>query len=82
MSGCAVCVSDLYADSLQTYRERLAFAKTQLSERRVPKEQWPPEVRAEAAGGVEAIQDPREAQMDANISAFLALEKKLEEKHA
>uniref|UniRef100_A0A0W0FLV6 Oxidoreductase-like domain-containing protein n=1 Tax=Moniliophthora roreri TaxID=221103 RepID=A0A0W0FLV6_MONRR len=49
MSGCAVCVYDLYDESLAAYRESMEKVKATLRKMGVPEEEWPislaPEVK-------------------------------------
>ncbi|KAJ3776197.1 oxidoreductase-like protein [Lentinula raphanica] len=46
MSGCAVCVYDLYEDSLNAYREAVAKVAATLNGMGVPKADWPRELLA------------------------------------
>ncbi|KAF9511937.1 hypothetical protein BS47DRAFT_1346080 [Hydnum rufescens UP504] len=46
MSGCAVCIYDLYLESKQAYRTTLASALAKLEQMHVPRDTWPEEVRA------------------------------------
>ncbi|KAJ8693922.1 hypothetical protein PTI98_008865 [Pleurotus ostreatus] len=45
MSGCAVCVYDLYEDSLSAYKESLATLRSSLEERGIPETEWPSSLR-------------------------------------
>ncbi|KDQ32115.1 hypothetical protein PLEOSDRAFT_154320 [Pleurotus ostreatus PC15] len=45
MSGCAVCVYDLYEDSLSAYKESLATLRSSLEERGIPETEWPSPLR-------------------------------------
>ena len=45
MSGCAVCVYDLYQESLDAYRTAVASVRASLASRGVPMEQWPENIR-------------------------------------
>ena len=45
MSGCAVCVQDLYVEALDEYTKALATLRTSLGLLNVPEDKWPPEVR-------------------------------------
>lgn len=85
MSGCAVCVYDLYLSSLDDYKHDLASARAQLRERSVPLSEWPEEARQaeekERAREQEATEDPLDSlDLDPSMKAFLILEKKLGQK--
>jgi Oxidoreductase-like protein, N-terminal len=45
MSGCAVCVYDLYDESLQAYKHSVASLQRSLSALGIPLTDWPPSVR-------------------------------------
>ncbi|KAJ7209811.1 oxidoreductase-like protein [Mycena haematopus] len=46
MSGCAICVYDLYEDSLSAYHESMAAFRLTLTSSGIPEESWPESVRA------------------------------------
>jgi hypothetical protein len=48
MSSCTVCVYDLYATALEDHEEALTQARSELSARSIPSEEWPTEVLPEA----------------------------------
>ncbi|KAB5589624.1 Oxidoreductase-like protein, amino-terminal protein [Ceratobasidium theobromae] len=79
MSGCAVCVYDLYLSSLDDYKQDLVAARARLRELSVPVGQWPEEMRK---GEKEApADDPLDSlHLDPSMKAFLILEKKLGQK--
>ncbi|KIK65557.1 hypothetical protein GYMLUDRAFT_159018 [Collybiopsis luxurians FD-317 M1] len=52
MSGCAVCVYDLYDESLVAYRDAVAKVKATLAGMGVPESEWPKALRSDNAGGV------------------------------
>ncbi|KAF8879710.1 hypothetical protein BD779DRAFT_1446767 [Infundibulicybe gibba] len=78
MSGCAICVYDLYNDALDTYTESLARVRGSLAAMRVPEAEWPPQLRAgaksEAGSGSGGSAGAR------SLSAFEELERALQEK--
>ena len=41
MSGCAVCVYDLYEESVDAYRDKMVAFRTKLGEMGVPEDEWP-----------------------------------------
>jgi Oxidoreductase-like protein, N-terminal len=45
MSGCAVCVHDLYQESLDVYRASVLSVRASLTAMKVPIEQWPETIR-------------------------------------
>ncbi|KAF9063003.1 oxidoreductase-like protein [Rhodocollybia butyracea] len=47
MSGCAVCVYDLYEDSLAAYRDAVAKIKATLNSMDVPETEWPHSLQLE-----------------------------------
>ncbi|KAH9917299.1 uncharacterized protein B0H18DRAFT_1034830 [Fomitopsis serialis] len=74
MSGCAICVYDLYTAALEDYKHALDALRTALQARKVPEREWPVEVKGEdeAAGGTL----PKSPQNVA-FSAFEELERSL-----
>jgi hypothetical protein len=48
MSGCAVCVQDLYQESLDRYSVSVAAVRASLTAMKVPVEEWPETVRPES----------------------------------
>jgi len=50
MSGCAVCVHDLYQESLDAYRTSVASVRASLTAMKVPVEQWPETIRPKPEG--------------------------------
>lgn len=45
MSGCAVCVYDLYEDALVEYKESVVTLRAALSARHIPQSEWPAHIR-------------------------------------
>ncbi|KAJ7723493.1 oxidoreductase-like protein [Mycena maculata] len=74
MSGCAVCVYDLYEESLRTYTEAMANFRTMLTAAEIPRAAWPDSVRVR--------QSADELKKGVTLSAFEELEKSLKEKRA
>ncbi|KAH9939869.1 oxidoreductase-like protein [Amylocystis lapponica] len=76
MSGCAICVYDLYADALEDYKRSVDMLRTGLSARHIPEEVWPPQIRQGTA------QDEKKTSTrNVSMDAFEALERSLREKH-
>ncbi|PFH47977.1 hypothetical protein AMATHDRAFT_150850 [Amanita thiersii Skay4041] len=72
MSGCAVCVYDLYEEAREKYNDAINGIKKKLEEMGVPKTSWPREVLGEREG--------KKSQKNVVMDAFEALERQLEEK--
>ncbi|KAG8778131.1 hypothetical protein FRC12_025149 [Ceratobasidium sp. 428] len=79
MSGCAVCVYDLYLSSLDDYKQALLDARAQFQSRAVPLSEWPDDVR-EAKPQADDEQPLDSLDLDPSMKAFLILEKKLGQK--
>ncbi|KAG6873335.1 hypothetical protein C0995_000194 [Termitomyces sp. Mi166 len=75
MSNCAVCVYDLYEESVVDYRKSIADLRIALSARNIPEEEWPQNVRS--ATTMTTPGDRKEAV----LSAFEELERALAKKH-
>lgn len=74
MSGCAVCVYDLYEDSLLTYKALLASLRKQLESMKIPDSEWPLHIKSSPTSQV--INKPFNASLD----AFETMEKALKAK--
>ncbi|KAJ7214467.1 hypothetical protein GGX14DRAFT_610941 [Mycena pura] len=80
MSGCAVCVYDLYEESRAAYRASIAALRSALASAGVPRAEWPPGALEAEPGGTGESADG--ASASAARSAFEALERALAEKRA
>lgn len=67
MSGCAVCVYDLYDESREVYEKAVSSLREALVRAKIPEAEWPAQIRSES---------PK----DAGLSAFQALEQALQAK--
>lgn len=76
MSGCAVCVHDLYAEALEAHSHALAAIRSALSEKGVKEETWPVTLRAGASKG------GNEKAKEATLSAFEQMELQLAARRA
>lgn len=76
MSGCAVCVYDLYDESMQSYKESLASIRASLTNMNVPENDWPADIRTASTSS-----EPARKQSIA-LSAFEEMERQLAEKRA
>jgi hypothetical protein len=74
MSGCAICIYDLYEESLEAYKESLAALRSSLSALSIPESEWPERIRTTAK--IPAV----EKGQDAILSAFEEMERQLKEK--
>jgi hypothetical protein len=45
MSGCAICVHDLYQESLDEYNDSVVAVRASLTDMKIPEEEWPEAVR-------------------------------------
>ncbi|EMD34837.1 hypothetical protein CERSUDRAFT_140517 [Gelatoporia subvermispora B] len=77
MSGCAICVYDLYNESLDAYTNALSSIRDALAARRVPESTWPPELHT---SGSPTLEKPT-PQAEVVLSAFEELEARLKKKH-
>ncbi|KAA1473115.1 hypothetical protein DENSPDRAFT_754763, partial [Dentipellis sp. KUC8613] len=75
MSGCAICVYDLYQESLDNYKDALKSLRASLSALDIPQSEWPESIRENA--GQAAPQ-----RKSVTLSAFEEMERRLAEKHA
>ena len=78
MSGCAVCVYDLYDEARQDYIHAMDKLRTELTKIGVPKSQWPADVQGDGQDG-DLTPTPRPSQ-SVTLSAFEELELALKAK--
>jgi hypothetical protein len=71
MSGCAICIYDLYEESLGQYREAVAQIRDSLTKMSIPQNEWPIGLLSGKTGS-----DLGKAN-NASQSAFEALERAL-----
>ncbi|KAG0702197.1 hypothetical protein DFH29DRAFT_805330 [Suillus ampliporus] len=69
MSGCAICVYDLYEESLEAYKELIATLRSSLSALSIPESEWPERVRTNTPAAAKST-----------LSAFEEMERQLKEK--
>ncbi|KAJ3544061.1 hypothetical protein NM688_g5783 [Phlebia brevispora] len=72
MSGCAICVQDLYIEALEEYKKAVESLRTSLKLLRVPEDEWPADIRT-------GRKQPK-VKKDVSLSAFEELERKLRER--
>ncbi|KAF5350673.1 hypothetical protein D9756_008733 [Leucocoprinus leucothites] len=78
MSGCAVCVYDLYEESLEAYNEAVEDLRTKLVAVNIPEDEWPKHIRTRRQTGSNT-QPAKFASVV--MSAFEEMERRLKEKH-
>lgn len=76
MSGCAICVYDLYDEAVKDYNTQVSTIRRSLEALQVPKEQWPSSLRTKRGSGKDTV--PKKS---ITLSAFEELERRLKEKH-
>lgn len=70
MSGCAVCVYDLYEESQSHYRDSIETIRKSLSNLAIPQTEWPSSLTNTLRSDIQKV-------ASASESAFEALEKAL-----
>lgn len=77
MSGCAVCVYDLYEEALAAYKDSVTTLRAALSARHIPETEWPAHIRTS-----KVIPTPTttEKSKGAVLDAFEEMERALKEK--
>ena len=71
MSGCAVCVYDLYDEALSSYKQSMHTLRASLRAMNVPESEWPQSVSGAAK---------HQSAQNAYLDAFQQLEKSLKAK--
>jgi len=74
MSGCTVCVYDLYEESLASYEDSIAALRKSLGALGIPPDMWPPNVRPDVE------KSTPESRKGVILNAFEEMERKLKEK--
>lgn len=72
MSGCAICVYDLYEESLEAYKESIVALRSSLSALAIPDSEWPDRVRTNTPVA--------EKRHEVILNAFEEMERQLKEK--
>jgi hypothetical protein len=75
MSGCIVCVYDLYEESLASYEDSITTLRESLGALGIPPDTWPVNVRPDIE---KSIPQSRKAVI---FNTFGEMERKLEEKN-
>ncbi|KAG2129339.1 hypothetical protein BD769DRAFT_1455863 [Suillus cothurnatus] len=72
MSGCAICVYDLYEESLEAYKESIVALRLSLSALSIPDSEWPDRVRTNTPTA--------KKKQEVILDAFEEMERQLKEK--
>lgn len=81
MSGCAVCVYDIYEAAREDYMRAVDTLRAALDERGIPEREWPEGIRRRKAKNAAAQAEPKqESPREAITNAFEAFERALREK--
>ncbi|KAF9450033.1 hypothetical protein P691DRAFT_798642 [Macrolepiota fuliginosa MF-IS2] len=79
MSGCAVCVYDLYEESLEVYKESMEALRKNLVMLNIPEYKWPEHIQTKHQSGLTTQPEKRTTVV---MNAFEEMERRLKEKHA
>ncbi|KAI0037235.1 oxidoreductase-like protein, partial [Vararia minispora EC-137] len=79
MSGCAVCIYDLYEESMESYRRALDRVRSSLVGMNIPSSTWPTEIRLPGFGTASEKGQPS-SQKGIVLDAFEEMERRLQEK--
>ena len=77
MSGCAVCVYDLYEESVEHYKQSISALRASLSAQNIPESEWPYRIQTRGPLSPEGALERK----NTILSAFEEMERKLEAKH-
>jgi len=78
MSGCAICVYDLYEESLAAYQDEVDALRKTLTGLKFPESEWPAHIRLhkrDAAPGTEAQRKEKVLSAFEEMERTLALKK-------
>ncbi|KIM42487.1 hypothetical protein M413DRAFT_70672 [Hebeloma cylindrosporum] len=78
MSGCAVCVYDLYEESIEHYKRSVSALRAALSSLNIPESEWPHRIQTKGPLSPEGAQERK----NTILTAFEEMERKLAAKHA
>ncbi|KDR72489.1 hypothetical protein GALMADRAFT_749745 [Galerina marginata CBS 339.88] len=77
MSGCAVCVYDLYEESLEAYQNALSSLRTSLTALNIPDYEWPLSVQQKRSKNSTGSRSESEMRKETVLSAFEEMERAL-----
>ena len=76
MSGCAICVYDLYDEARNDYVQAVDSLRSNLTGMGIPENEWPVDIRRDGKGGeTNPVSKP-----SVTLSAFEQLEQRLKQK--
>ncbi|KAG7086905.1 hypothetical protein E1B28_002823 [Marasmius oreades] len=75
MSGCAICVYDLYDEALSAYDDAVGKVKTTLRSMNIPESEWPRTLRDTDNG--KDSDSRRDGRQDVTLSVFEEMERQL-----
>ena len=78
MSGCAVCVYDLYEEALAAYKDSVTTLRAALSARHIPEREWPAHIRTGKATPTTPMATGK--SKGAVLDAFEEMERALQQK--
>ncbi|KAG8955367.1 hypothetical protein FRC04_008718 [Tulasnella sp. 424] len=80
MSGCAVCVNDLYVEALRDYKASLRSIRDKLEHEAVHQSLWPKEIIELHPSGQAQQEDFDDEDLDPATKAFMQMERELKKK--
>ena len=73
MSGCAICVHDLYQESLDAYNESILSLRASLSALRIPEAEWPADIQNNTTDR----EEEKKGRGNVSLNAFMEMERVL-----
>ena len=73
MSGCAICVHDLYQESLDAYNESISSLRASLSALSIPEAEWPADIQNNTANR----EEEKKGRGNVSLNAFVEMERAL-----
>lgn len=73
MSGCAICVHDLYQESLDAYNESISSLRASLSALSIPEAEWPADIQNNTTNR----EEEKKGRGNVSLKAFVEMERAL-----
>ena len=73
MSGCAICVHDLYQESLDAYNENISSLRVSLSALHIPEAEWPADIQNNTTNR----EEEKKGRGNVSLKAFVEMERAL-----
>ena len=73
MSGCAICVHDLYHESLDACNESISSLRASLSVLSIPEAEWPADIQNNTANK----EEEKKGRGNVSLNAFVEMERAL-----